>query len=59
MQLIYRAKPGFRCPAPPWPARDHDEPNAAVAQAKVRSGFYRKAAEPKAAEPKADEGREE
>lgn len=54
MQLIYRERPGFLCPPMPWPARDHDEPDAAVAKAKIDSGFYRRAREAKP-----DERREE
>lgn len=43
MKLIYTPKEGFRSPRPEWPARDHDESNAKVAEEKIGSKFYRKA----------------
>lgn len=41
MDLIYTPKAGFTGPPFPWPARDHWEENAATAERKMDSGFYR------------------
>lgn len=41
MDLIYQPKAGFAGPPFPWPARDHQEEDAATAGRKVASGFYR------------------
>ncbi len=40
MKLVYKAKPGYAAPGNSWPAGDHEEPNAQLAQAKIDSGFY-------------------
>lgn len=40
MNLVYKPKPGFAAPGNSWPAVNHEEPNAALAQAKLDSGFY-------------------
>ncbi len=53
MKLEWVGKPGV-LGVEGWPAADHTEPDKKVADAKVKSGLYRKAPERKAkARPKA------
>lgn len=40
MKLIYTPKQGFECPGEGWPAADHEEGDADVAEAKIASGFF-------------------
>lgn len=43
-----------------WPGRDHDEPDAEVAKAKIASGMYDEAGRPaRAAATKPEEGEED
>ncbi len=41
MKLVYKPKPGFSAPGNSWPTTSHEEKNEKVAEAKVKSGFYR------------------
>lgn len=47
MKLIYVPKLGFVGPPAPWPGCDHDEPDPKVAEAKLKSKFYRREREVK------------